>query len=231
MARELFLPRFDLSVGRQNTESPSYWWLQGEDTQISKYNDYSIAVSQQIPTGGNFSLNLENYKSDTNQAFQLINPRFGSTVRLEFTQPLLKNFGSKISRREILIARNNLELSRQQLKSVVLETIYSAQEAYWNLFFAAENLKVKKQSLELARDLLKKNQKEVEFGKLAKIEILNAETVVAQREADILQAESLVSRSEDMLRNILNRDLDMAEEPRPLYAAGSARIRGSRSRS
>ncbi|MCJ7679821.1 MAG: TolC family protein [Candidatus Aminicenantes bacterium] len=215
MAKEMFLPRFDLSVGRQNTESPSYWGLQGSDTQISKYNDYSLAVLQQIPTGGSFSLTLENYSSDTNQSFQLINPRFGSTVRLEFTQPLLKNFGSKISRREILIARNNLELSRQQLKSVVLETIYSAQEAYWNLYFAVENNKVKNQSLELARDLLRKNQKEVEVGKLAKIEILNAETVVAQREADILQAESLVLRSEDMLRNILNRDLDADESPIP----------------
>ncbi|MBU1338370.1 MAG: TolC family protein [Acidobacteria bacterium] len=215
MAKEMFLPSFDLSVGRENTESPSYWWLQGEDTQISKFNDYSFAVSQQIPTGGHFSLNLQNYMSDTNQSFQLINPRFGSTLRLDFTQPLLKNFGSKISRREILIARNNVELSRQQLKTVVLETIYGAQEAYWNLFFAVENLKVKQQSLDLARDLLKKNQKEVEVGKLAKIEILNAETVVAQREADILQAEAQVRRSEDLLRNILNRDLDADERHVP----------------
>ncbi len=205
-AKELFMPRFDLSYGRQRTESPSYWWLQGADTQISKYSDYSVSFIQQIPTGGNLSLSLANYSSDTNAAFQLINPRYGSTIRFDFTQPLLKNFGRKVSRKEIIIAQNNLEISQHQFRTVLLDTIYRVQEAYWNLVYAIENHNVKKQSLQLGRDLLAKNQKEVEVGKLAPIEILNAETVVAQREADILQAEALIRKGEDLLRNILNRD-------------------------
>jgi outer membrane protein TolC len=85
-----------------------------------------------------------------------------------------------------------------------MDTIYSTEEAYWNLVYAIENYKVKQQSLQLARDLLAKNQKEVEVGKLAPIEILNAEAVVALREADILQAEALIRRSEDVLKNIIN---------------------------
>jgi outer membrane protein TolC len=85
-----------------------------------------------------------------------------------------------------------------------MDTIYSAEEAYWNLVYAIENYKVKQQSLQLARDLLVKNQKEVEVGKLAPIEILNAEAVVASREADILQAEALIRRGEDLLKNIIN---------------------------
>jgi len=170
-AKELFMPRFDLSYGRQRTESPSYWWLQGSDTQISKYSDYSVSFIQQIPTGGNLSLSLANYSSDTNAAFQLINPRYGSTIRFDFTQPLLKNFGRKVSRKEIIIAQNNLEISQHQFRTVLLDTIYRVQEAYWNLVYAIENHNVKKQSLQLGRDLLAKNQKEVEVGKLAPVEI------------------------------------------------------------
>ena len=82
------------------------------------------------------------------------------------------------------------------------------QEAYWNLVYTIENHKVKQQSLELAKDLLAKNRKEVEVGKLAPIEILNAEAVVATREAEILQAEALIRTNEDLLKNIIN----MAEE-------------------
>lgn len=203
-AKEMFMPQLDLSFGRSREESPSYWWIQGEETVISKYADYGLSVVQQIPTGGNLSLSLTTYKSDTNQSFQLINPRYGSTLRFDFTQPLLRNFGFDISRREIIIARNNLDVSRSQLQTVLLDTVYRVQEAYWNLVFAIENHRVKRQSLELARDLLAKNRKEVEVGKLAPLEILNAETVVAQREADILQAEALIKRSEDQLKNILN---------------------------
>ena len=207
-AKEVFMPRFDLSYGNRRTEEPSYWWIQGAETVTGKYRNYSLSLIQQIPTGGNFSVSLSGDKSDTNQAFQLINPRYGSTLRLEFNQPLLRDFGFKISRKEILIAQNNLEVSQHQLKSVLLDTIYRVQEAYWNLVYAIEDHKVKQQSLELAKDLLAKNQKEVEVGKLAPIEVLNAEAVVASREAEILQAESLIRANEDLLKNIIN----MAEE-------------------
>ncbi|MFQ6108919.1 MAG: TolC family protein [Candidatus Aminicenantales bacterium] len=211
-AKELFIPRFDLSYGTQDTETPSYWWIQGAETVKSKYRDYSVSLVQQIPTGGSFSLSLSSYKSDTNQAFQLINPRFGSTLRFDFTQPLLRGFGFKVSRREIIIARNNLDISQQQFKSIIMDTIYRVQEAYWNLVYAIEDYNVKSQSLKLARDLLAKNRKEVEVGKLAEIEILNAEAVVASREADMLQAEALIRMYEDLLKNIIN----ISEEEVPL---------------
>ena len=203
-ARELFMPRLDLSYGSQRTKNPSFWGLEQAVTVENEYMNYSASLVQQIPTGGNFSLSLSNYRSETNQGFQNINPRYGSTLRFDFTQPLLKNFGFKVSRREIIVARNNLDISINQLQKALMDTIYSVQEAYWNLVYSIEEYKVKQQSLQLARDLLAKNKKEVEVGKLAPIEILNAETVVASREADILQAEALIRRNEDVLKNLLN---------------------------
>jgi len=203
-ARELFMPRLDLSYGNQRTESPSFWWLEQAETVVNEYMNYSASLVQQIPTGGNFSLSLSNYRSETNQGWQSMNPRYGSTLRFDFTQPLLKNFGFKVSRREIIVARNNLDISINQLQKALMDTIYSVQEAYWNFVYSIEEYKVKQQSLQLARDLLAKNKKEVEVGKLAPIEILNAETVVASREADILQAEALIKRNEDVLKNLLN---------------------------
>jgi outer membrane protein TolC len=203
-AREIFLPRFDLNYAARNTESPSYWFLEASDTVITKSSDVGLAIVQRIATGGNLSLSLSGYKSDTNQAFQLINPRFGSTLQFDFTQPLLKDFGFKVSRKEILIAENNLDISRSRFESVLGDTVFRVEEAYWNLVYALENYKVKEQSLQLARDLLEKNRKEVEVGKLAEIEVYNAQAVVSSREADILQAEVQIKRNEDLLKKILN---------------------------
>jgi len=202
-AKEFFLPRLDLGFGNERTENPSYWWLEQADVVVRKYNDYSVSLVQQIPTGGNFTLGLTGYKSDTTAGFQIMNPTYGNTLRFNFTQPLLKGFGFNVSRREIIVARNNLDISVNQFQSVLMDTIYKVQEAYWNLVYAIEDYKVKQQSLQLARDLLAKNKKEVEVGKIAPIEILNAEAVVASREADILQAEALTRRNEDVLRDLL----------------------------
>jgi len=203
-AKETFMPRLDIGFGNERIANPSSWWLEQADTVINKDMNYSATIVQQIPTGGNFSLSLYNNRYETNSGFQVINPRYGSTLRFGLTQPLLKNFGFKVSRREIIVARNNLDISINQFEKTVIDTIYRVEEAYWFLVYAIEDYKVKQQSLQLAQDLLAKNKKEVEVGKLAEIEILNAEAVVASREADILQAEALVLRREDVLKDLLN---------------------------
>jgi len=203
-AKETFMPQLSFNYGNDHSESPPYWWIQGAGIIVTKYQDYGATIAQQIPTGGNFSLSLTGYKSKTNQAFQLLDPRYGGTLQLNLTQPLLKNFGFKVARKEIILAKNNLDISYSQLKSVLLDTIYQVEEAYWSLVYAIEDYKVKQQSLQLARDLLAKNKKEVEVGQLAPLEILNSEAVVASREADILQAEALIRRSEDVLKSVIN---------------------------
>ena len=203
-AREIFLPSLEASYANNRQENPSYWWISGAGTNWSKLNNYGLSVVEMVPTGGSFNLSLQNYKSDTNQPFQLINPRYGSTLRLDFTQPLLKNFGTTVTRRGILQAENNLDVTNTQLRNTMIETVYAVQEAYWNMVFSIENFKVKQQSLQLGRDLVAKNKKEVEFGQLAPLEILNSEAAVAQREADLIQAESLITRSEEVFKTMIN---------------------------
>jgi len=204
LARERFLPSLTFGYNLQSTNSPSFSFIEADETITSDYYDYSARLSQIIPTGGNFTITLSSYKSETNQKFLSVNPRFGSTLRFAFTQPLLRNFGFKINRNEIIIARNNREMSENQFKRVLMDTIYEVESAYWNLVHSREDLEVKKQSLELARDLLIKNKREVEVGTLAPIEILSAQSEVATREADILQAEAMVKNNEDQLKTVIN---------------------------
>jgi len=207
-AKEKFLPRFSLSLSRQVNSSASYSWIEAAEKVKSSYNDFSAGIWQAVPSGGAFSLSLSSYKSESNRSFQTINPRYGSTLSFGFSQPLLRNFGPKMSRREIIISQNNRDISDSQLDAVLLDTIYSVEQAYWNLIYAVDNLEVKRQSLKLAKDLLAKNKREVEIGMVAPVEILSAEAEVATREADILQAEALVDNSEDLLKTIINIESD-----------------------
>jgi outer membrane protein TolC len=211
-ATERFLPQLTFGFNKQSQQTPSYSFLDTDETLVSDYGDWTARIDQEIPTGGRFSINLNSYKNNTNQSFQIINPRYGSTLSFRFEQPLLKNFGFKTSRREIILAQNNLNVSDSQFKSSLLQTVFDVEEAYWNLVFTIENLEVMNQSLELAQDLLRKNKKEVEVGTLAPIEILTAQAEVATREADILQAQVAVENSEDILKTLLNSFTD-AESP------------------
>ena len=203
-AKEKFMPSLSFGYGTQSTNTASFSWIDAAEEISTQYNDYSAQLTQLIPSGGEFSVSMYSYKNETNMKFQTINPRYGSRLAFNFTQPLLRNFGFKVSRKEIIIANNNRDISENQFKTVLLNTIYSVEEAYWTLVYSIENLKVKQQSLKLAQDLLTKNKREVEVGTIAPIEILSAESEVATREADILQAEAMVRNAEDLLKTIIN---------------------------
>jgi len=203
-AKEIFIPSLSFGYSTQNTNTPSFSWIEAADNVATDYIDYSARLTQLIPTGGQVTASFYTYKNDTNLKFQTINPRYGSTLTLNFTQPLLKDFGLKMTRKEIIIAQNNRDISENQFKSTLLETVFNAEEAYWNLVYSIENLKVMQRSLDLAEKLLAKNQKEVEVGTLAEIEIVSAQAEVATRKADILQAEAMVKNYEALLKTIIN---------------------------
>jgi outer membrane protein TolC len=203
-AREKFLPSLRFSFQRRETNTASYSWIEAADQMTVSYDYYEAVISQAIPTGGSFSVSLDTYKNYSNRKYQTFNPVFGSTFGFSLTQPLLKDFGFRVARKDILLAYNNREISEKDLKKALLDTIYTVEEAYWSLVSSVENLEVNKQSLKLARDLLVKNQKEVKIGTLAPKETLSSQAEVARREADILQAEALVKDSSARLKVIIN---------------------------
>ncbi|MBM3296303.1 MAG: TolC family protein [Candidatus Aminicenantes bacterium] len=204
LAGEKFMPSLSLSYTQQDQNSASFSFLDASEKVSTLQNESSLQLSQVIPTGGSFTAGLSNYMTDTNRRFQSINPRYGSTLRFTFSQPLLRDFGFKMSRREIIQAKNYRDISEQAFAKSLEDTVYSAESAYWSLVYSIENLKVRQQSLKLARELLEKNRVEIEAGVLPPIEILTAESDVATRTADILEAEAMVKNSEDLLKTIIN---------------------------
>lgn len=203
-AKEKFLPALGFLFNRRHTNSPSYSWIQASDQLTAAYSEYSAEIDQLVPTGGRIFLSLDSYRDDSNTKFQTINPYYGSTLSIGLTQPLLKDFGSKISRKEILVAQNSQKISENDFRDVLLRTISAVEEAYWNLLYSIDELEVKRQSLRLAQDLLDKNQKEIDVGTLAPKEILSSRAEVAVRKADIIQAESRVKDNMSILKTLIN---------------------------
>jgi len=203
-AREIFLPKLSFTLGTQTSNQASFSFLDAADQVTSDFADYQGTLQQRLPTGATLSATLYSYRSETNRSFQTINPRYGSTLTFDFAQPLLRDFGFRMARREIIVAAGTHEISENQLRQALLDTVYDVEEAYWNLVYSRESLKVRQESLKLARDLLTKNEKELEVGVIPPIDILSARAEVASREADILQAQAQVKNDQDTLRTLLN---------------------------
>jgi len=205
LAKEKFIPSLAFSYRKTDSKAASYSWLDAPtDASITQTNTLTGTINQAIPTGGSLTINLSGNKNFTNQRLQTINPRYQANLQFSFSQPLLRDFGPKMSRRQIILAQNSLEKAGYDLNANVAGLIYSVETAYWNLVYSIENLKVVRLSLELAQDLLEKNQRAVEIGIMAPRDVLTAKSGVASREADIIAAEAQVKSAEDQLRSILN---------------------------
>lgn len=172
-------------------------------TVQDRYN-WNTSVQKKFTPGtaAELKLNNENYKTDL--SFQGLVPQYRSELILSLTQPLLKDFGIDINTSLIKIANLNQQMSVEQFRSAVQETLYRIELFYWNLYFQNEDLKSKEISLKLAEDLLREIKIKIDAGTLAPIEIYQAEQNVAARKEDIIVAKRRVQDAEDFLKAALN---------------------------
>lgn len=204
-SREKYLPTLAMNYQKRSSESAAYSFLDVAGTSnIAKTDNYGGSVRQANPLGGTLTLSMSNGLTDTTQKGNTINPRYSTSLQLSLSQPLLRDFGAKMANRDILIARNSLDSSEMQLVKTVQDTVYSVTQAYWNLVYGIENLKVQQSSLRLARDFLATNERKVEIGQMAPMDVISAQAQVANYEASILSAESNVKAYEDNLKLLLN---------------------------
>jgi outer membrane protein TolC len=204
LAKEKFLPTLAFQLGKAKTNTPSYSWIDAEGAISAESQQISGQLTQALWLGGSFSLNVDTSQYESNQRFQTINPRYEGAVTFKLVQPLLRDMGNRISRKSIIIAGHNRNISANELKTALLETIYRVEELYWNLVFAERNLEAKAQALKLAEDLLHKNRKMAELGVIAEIEILSAEAETASRQAEILEGRALLENSREELYSTIN---------------------------
>lgn len=126
-----------------------------------------------------------------------------SAGAVTLTQPLLKNFWIDTTRANIYVARNRLKHSEQAFRFQLMLTVNAVEQAYYNLIFTRENMKVQEAALALARRLLDDNKKKVEVGAMAPLDEKQAEFQLALSRADLLGAQRLLDVQENNLKSLI----------------------------
>lgn len=163
-------------------------------------------IQQNFATGGSATLSYNNTFSDQNSYLNLFNPVTSAYLDLTFTQPLLQGFGIATNNRPIRVAKNNLRAADIVFKQQVIVTVQTVVQAYWLLVSANEDVEVKRKALALSQHLYSDNQKQVDVGSLAPIEIVRAEAEVASDEQALVTSQTTVLQQETILKNALSRN-------------------------
>lgn len=172
------------------------------------------AVSQILPTGGQYSIGWNNARSTTAGGFTNVTPAYTSSLAFNFAQPLMRDFGVDITKRNITIARNNLGITEGTFRTVLMDTVSSVEQAYLDLSYARRNVEVVKEALFLARDQARITQIRIDVGASAPLDILQPRVQIATTEESLVSAVASVRDAEDRLRALLN--LPQSEWDRPI---------------
>lgn len=200
-----YAPTLFGNTSRRSNTSPPTEFLQATALVTTAENfDSSAGVQQQLRWGGgNYQLALSGSRATTDAPRAVFSPQLGSNLNLVYNQPLLRNFNIDGLRQQLLQSRNAEDVADIQLQERVTQTSRSVRYAYYNLIASISGLQVAQQSLDLARESLRNNQRRVEVGTMAPIDIVEAEAEVARQEETVIVRQGQIEAAEDVLRALV----------------------------
>ena len=160
---------------------------------------YNLSATANEQYGKSFG-----FDTNLNQSISFPFDNSQSTVALDVTQPLLKNFWIDGTRLNIAVSKNRVKHSELGLKGRIIDIVTRVELAYYDLEFAIESLKVQQKALELAQQLLSENKKRVEVGALAPLDEKQSEAEVAARQADVIASQRNLDVLENNLKQLLS---------------------------
>jgi len=198
-------PRLSAQSYFERIKTPAVSFLSGATGAVenSDFTATSRLEGLAPKFGGNYRVDFSSVRATTNNQFTALNPQYPSALTFSFTQPLVRGLRFDLPRRQIEVAKKNLSLTDAQFRQRAIEVITSVQRSYWDLVFALRNLQIQRDSLNDARTQLEHNRRMVAEGALAPIDVVAAETQVANFEQTEFAALEDVNRAENSLKNMI----------------------------
>ena len=87
-----------------------------------------------------------------------------------------------------------------------MDIVTRAQQAYYDLIFARENIKVQEKALELAQRSAAENKRRVEVGTMAPLDEKETESQAAAAQANLITARSQLATAENVVKGLFTDD-------------------------
>ena len=170
---------------------------------VSRQIASSTVVGQTLPWGSSYAVEWDAGRVTGNSSIVRFNPQLTTSGTITFTQRLLRGLTIDEARANRLISRKGQTVAEAQLASNVALTTHAVLRTYWTWIYARDYLATEQKSLALAQSLLRDDRERAALGKIAAVDVVEAEAEVARRSDVILSATKDVANAEDQLRLLI----------------------------
>ncbi|HWC60265.1 MAG TPA: TolC family protein [Verrucomicrobiae bacterium] len=190
----IFEPQWDSSITRvinKRTNNVQQAAEQSGQFFFSERNTiYDTGVEALLPLGGKVRIGytLSDLVNNVNPLGGLLTTtnnhfiqQYQTFIGVTLTQPLLKNAGNDYTLAGIRMAALESDIAFQEYRRQLMLTISQAESAYWNLYYAQEQLRFFQESVSVAESVLDDSQEKVKAGQGADLDVLEAQSGLALR--------------------------------------------------
>jgi outer membrane protein TolC len=149
---------------------------------------YTLSSAYAHSTGTRNFLNFDAY-------------RVGASIYLQ--QPLLKNFWIDLPRYTIRVNKRNLQITEAGVHLAAMMVINSVQQAYYDLVFAWENLRVQNDLLTTRQQFLQGIERQMEFGTMTVLEQRVAASQHASVQTTVIAASNALALAANSLKTLM----------------------------
>lgn len=167
---------------------------------------FDLGYLQNFSPGTSVNVSWNNTRSSSGSSFNAFNPSVQSSLNVGFSQQLLNGFGTFVGRRNIMIAKNNRKIADLAFVNQAITTVTNTINAYWELVYARENVKVQQQAVAVSDKLFNDNKKQLEIGTMAPLDVTRAESEVASDRQNLIVAQTTQLQDEQVLKNAMTKD-------------------------
>lgn len=203
----------ELSTSYQSAEDRVRYSVEDKSSMLfaqerdASSSDFNASVQMVAPTGTNLRVihATRKYKDRAqNEDYQ-----YKSSVAVEVIQPLLKGAGTAaVAQLGAALAASDEAFHTYRLKRLDLGK--RALIACWDLYGATGKLRIREQSVRIARELYGNNKKRADVGRMAETEVLVAEAGLHKRMAYENRARQEVNAAMEAVRTFIAFEQGMA---------------------
>jgi outer membrane protein TolC len=199
-------PVFQDTQSYSHTSTPQSNLVQTETTNwIQSKHNYTESIQQGLETGGQVTLTYNDSYLHENVPSDVLNPSNGTVLALTVRHNLLQGLGVALNTRAITVAKNTIKQDDLTFRTQVIATVSSVLNLYYGLVADDEDVRAKRSAVEVAQRFYSDNQKQVQIGTMAPLDVTTAESQLASTQRDLVVSQTTLAQQENSLKNALSR--------------------------
>ncbi|MGH9432331.1 MAG: TolC family protein [Terriglobia bacterium] len=196
-------PQASFFYGWSHEVTPlNYFVAAGVPTEKTWSSVYTGSYGQGFLTGTSYQVGIQGFRESSNALASNLqfNPFIQSNLFIGINQHLLNGFGYRANAKFIRIAQNDQKYAESVFEQKVEDVVSQVLTLYYGILYDRESVRVAQGGLANAQKLLSDNQKEVQIGSGAKLDVVQAQLAVAQRRQELLAAQNAYELDQQSLK-------------------------------